>query len=116
MKLGSLATSLNCYSMKLNYWFSHSTYLSHVRMGVAGALVIAAVGIAFVAAKTSTPSRAPAAHAFVLKKGDPDKFGPGGNKRTVFGGAKEYRAADYTPGVEAYLVRAYPDNEISGDS
>jgi hypothetical protein len=102
--------------MKSTPWFSHSNYLSRVRMGLAGALVIAAVGMALVAAKTSTPSRAPTAHAFVLKKGDPDKFGPGGNKRTVFGGANEYRAADYTPGVEAYLVRAYPDNEISGDS
>jgi hypothetical protein len=84
-------------------------------MGLAGALVIAAVGIAFVAAKTSTPSRA-TAHAFVLKKGDPDKIGPGANKRAVFGGSNEYRAADYTPGVEAYLIRAYPADEISGDS
>src|SRR6202011_3044744 len=116
MKLGSLATSLNCYSMKLNYWFSHSTYLSHVRMGLGGALVIAAVGIAFVAAKTSTPSSAPAAHAFVLKKGDPDAMEPGGNKRAVFSGSNEYRFADYTPAVEAYLIRAYPADEVSGDS
>src|SRR3981081_4401213 len=102
--------------MKFTPWFSHSNYLSHVRMGLAGALVIAAVGMAFVAAKTSTPSRALAARAFVLKKGDPDKIGPGGNKRAVFGGANEYRAADYTPGVEAYLIRAYPSAEVSGDS
>src|SRR6202011_3330093 len=104
MKLGSLATSLNCYSMKLNYWFSHSTYLSHVRMGVAGALVIAAVGIAFVAAKTSTPSSAPAAHAFVLKKGDRDAMEPGRNKLAGFGGSDELRGPDYTPDVEAYLI------------
>ena len=96
--------------MKFTPWFSHSTYLSHVRMGLAGALVIAAVGIAFVAAKTSTPSRAPAAHAFVLKKGDRDAMEPGGNKRAVFDGSNEYRGPDYTPDVEAYLVRAYPDS------
>src|ERR1700736_841320 len=116
MKLGSLATSLNCYSMKRNYWFSHSTYLSHVRMGVAGALIIAAVGMAFVAAKTSTPSRAPAARAFVFKKGDRDAIEPGRNKLAVFGGSNELRGPDYTPDVEAYLIRAYPDTEVSGDA
>jgi hypothetical protein len=89
--------------------------VSSLRITIASALVIASVGMAFMASKTSNPAGAPATRAFVFKKGDPDKIGPGDNKRAVIG-ANEYRAADYTPDVEAYLVRAYPDTEVSGDA
>jgi hypothetical protein len=60
------------------------------------------------------PSAPPAAHGFQFKKGDPDAA-PGDNKRAVIG-ANESRSADYTPNVEAYLLRAYPEAEIPGEA
>src|SRR6202165_1726969 len=88
---------------------------SHLRIAIGSTLVLAAVALAFSAVKISNSTGAPAAHAFVLKKGDPDAMGPGGNKRAIIG-SNEYRGPDYTPDVEAYLVRAYPDSEVSGDA
>src|ERR1700736_2177904 len=90
--------------MKLTY----TSVFSYLRIAVAGTLLSAALAMAFVAAKTSSSSMETATPRFAFKKGDPDKIGPGGNKRAVFSGSNEYRAADYTPAVEAYLIRASP--------
>src|ERR1700736_252242 len=98
--------------MKLTY----TSVFSYLRIAVAGTLLSAALAMAFVAAKTSSSSMETATPRFAFKKGDPDKIGPGGNKRAVFSGSNENRAADYTPAVEAYLIRAYPADEVSGDS
>jgi hypothetical protein len=52
----------------------------------------------------------------VFKKGAPDRITPGRNAQTVVGAANEIRAADYTPGVEAALLRAYPAAEVSSEA
>jgi hypothetical protein len=47
-------------------------------------------------------------------KGDPDA-GPGANKRALIG-PNDQRWPDYTPEVEAYLLSAYPEQEIPGEA
>ena len=102
--------------MKISRWFTHSNkLLSPVRIALAGALIVASGSLALVASKTSVISKAPAPRALVFKKHDPDSVRPGDNKRALFG-PNESRWADYTPEVEAYLLRAYPAAEISGNS
>ena len=88
---------------------------SYTRLATASVLVIAAVVMASVAVKLSKPTGSPTARGFVLKKGDPDMARPGDNKRALIG-PNESRWPDYTPEVEAYLLRAYPDMEVSGDA
>ncbi|HEY2615586.1 MAG TPA: hypothetical protein VGI42_07730, partial [Chthoniobacterales bacterium] len=109
-EIGELAV-LNSIHMKIPYPFTRSTILaSPLRLAIASALVIASAGMAFMASKTSNPA-APVAPAFAFKKGDPDLMGAGDNKRAIIG-PNEYRAGDYTPDVEAYLVRAYPASTV----
>src|ERR1700736_6789411 len=99
--------------MKFNFIFRPISYL---RIATASVLVLSAVAMASVAMKTAPPAGGPSPRGFVFKKGDPDQMLPGANKRAVFGAGNEYRFADYTPEVEAYLIRAYPDTEVSGDA
>src|ERR1700736_370882 len=99
--------------MKFSFIFRPISYL---RIATASVLVLSAVAMASVAMKTAPPAGGPSPRAFVFKKGDPDQMLPGANKRAVFGTGNEYRFADYTPEVEAYLIRAYPDTEVSGDA
>ena len=82
---------------------------SRTRLAAAGAVGIAAAVIAVAAVKTSRVTSAPV-RGFAFKRGAAD-LQPGGNKKALFG-ASEFRWADYTPAVEAYLKRAYPGNEV----
>src|SRR4029079_15598461 len=54
----------------------------------------------------------PGARDDAFKKGDPDRE-PGDNKRAAIG-VNDTRYPDYTPEVEAYLLRAFPENEVPG--
>jgi len=82
-------------------------------VGVAGVLVLVAVALVFVMAKRSRPVASSAARGFAVK-GDPDRE-PGAHKRALFG-ANDSRWPDYTPEVEAYLLRAYPEAEVPGEA
>ena len=82
---------------------------SRTRLAAAGAVGIAAAVIAVAAMKTPRVTSAPV-RGFAFKRGAAD-LQPGGNKKALFG-ASEFRWADYTPAVEAYLKRAYPGNEV----
>jgi hypothetical protein len=77
-------------------------------------VVAAAVVAASVSGRLSKPA-APAGAAFLAKKGDPDLLEPGGNKRAVMG-PNESRWPDYTPEVESYLLRAFPEAEVPGEA
>jgi hypothetical protein len=90
------------------------TRFSHLRRATMAAVGVAAVIVAFVAVKKSHPTGSPTARAFVFKEGDPD-MQPGDNKRAVIG-PNEPRWPDYTPEVEAYLLRAYPAAEVPGEA
>lgn len=98
--------------MKLTRWFSHSTYLSHVRMGIAGALVITALGIAFVAAKTSGPlllGKAKHEARLVRSSGATMHF------QTILARAEENGQSRAVDGAaqEDYDNRAYPATAIA---
>ena len=73
-------------------------------------LGLAAVMTAVVAVKTFHAASTPSKAGFAFKKGAPN-LSPGGNKQALFG-SNEVRYADYTPAVEAYLMRAYPGDEV----
>jgi hypothetical protein len=90
------------------------TRFSHLRLATMAAVGVAAVIVAFVAVKKSHPTSSPTARAFVFKEGDPD-VQPGDNKRALIG-PNESRWPDYTPEVEAYLLRAYPAAEVPGEA
>ena len=91
------------------------TRVSHLRLTTMAAVGVAAVIVAVVAVKKSHPTSSPTARAFVFKDGDPDMAGPGDNKRALIG-PNESRWPDYTPEVEAYLLRAYPAAEVPGEA
>ena len=86
----------------------------YLRVAFAGGLVIGAGALAFTAIKTPPPSIAASSHQWLFKKGDRDAV-PGANKRALFG-ATEYRNADYTPALERYLLRAYPETEVATEA
>jgi hypothetical protein len=90
------------------------TRFSHLRLATMAAVGVAAVIVAFVAVRKSHPTSSPTARAFVFKEGDPD-MRPGDNKRALIG-PNESRWPDYTPEVEAYLLRAYPAAEVPGEA
>ncbi|HYU41323.1 MAG TPA: exo-alpha-sialidase [Vicinamibacteria bacterium] len=87
------------------------TRFLHLRLAT---VAVAAVIVAFVAVRKSHPTSSPTARAFVFKEGDPD-LRPGDNKRAIIG-PNESRWPDYTPEVEAYLLRAYPEAEVPGEA
>jgi hypothetical protein len=79
------------------------------------AAVAAAAVTASVVGKNSNPTVAQSTPSLAFKKGDPDMREPGANKQAIFGPI-ESRWPDFTPDVEAYLLRAYPETEVSGDA
>lgn len=83
------------------------------RAGIA--MLMMAVAIALVIVKKSGPSDGRTADAIVLKKGAPGGIAQRKNSEAAIG-ANEERGADATPGVEAYLQRAYPSDEVSMDA
>jgi len=83
--------------------------VSRTRLAVAGAVGIAVAAMAVAMVKTPRTTSSPV-QGFAFKRGSAD-LQPGGNKKALFG-ASEFRWADYTPAVEAYLMRAYPGNEV----
>src|SRR5438128_1766502 len=93
----------------MNKTGNSKTLVSRPRLAAASILGIA-VMTAVVAVKTYAPARSAPAPGFAFKRGVPDLM-PGGNKKALFG-STEFRYADYTPAVEAYLKRAYPANDV----
>ena len=79
------------------------------------ALVILVAAIGLVATTIKSRSLKARADAIAFKKGDPDMARPGDSKRALIG-PNESRWPDYTPEVEAYLLRAYPETEVPGDA
>ena len=83
--------------------------LFYLRLLLAGTLVMASASLAFFAGnpvKSSSES-----NRIVLKKGDPDDAMPGANKRTLFG-TNDRRYGTYNPAMEAFLLRAFPKNDV----
>jgi len=76
-----------------------------------------AAAMAFVAVKTSVPLHQAERSAWRPKKAEADFFKPGRNAesraRVV---VAESKNPNSSPEIEAYLIRAYPDTEISGDA
>jgi hypothetical protein len=81
------------------------------------AIVLAAVvaAAAIITLQYHTPAGPQASVSPFLAKGDPDDREPGANKRAL-AGLMDERWADYTPEVEAYLLRAYPAAEVPGEA
>jgi hypothetical protein len=75
---------------------------------------VALVAVAVVAIKRFTQAAPPLERGLAFAKGDPDDR-PGENKKALVGPNDE-RWPDYTPEVEAYLLRAYPEAEIPGEA
>jgi hypothetical protein len=65
--------------------------------------------------RSAAPDTERTAREFPFEKGDPDAAEPGANKRVIIG-AGENLWPDYTPEVEAYLLRAYPEAEVPGEA
>lgn len=87
---------------------------------MAGSLLTAAVGMAFVETKTSGPSspstsatelRSPGLLAFAFKKGEPDRIKALKNVRTV--PVPENRSPDMGYEAEQAAIRAYPAADVS---
>ncbi len=99
--------------MKSTRWFSHPT-LSHLRIGIAGTLVLAAVALAVTSTKMSTPLQQAEKPAYTPKKADVDFFKPGLNARAVI--VAESKNPNSSPEIEAMILRAYPADDVSGDA
>lgn len=78
------------------------------------ALVLAAAAIGLVTVRASRTSLLVSARAdaIVSKKGKPEAIPARRNVEAIPGAANESRGADWSPGIEAYLQRAYPAAEI----
>jgi len=87
-----------------------------VRLAVTGAaaLVLAAAAVGLVAAKRSGSASARSLQPFVHAKASPEGIVAGKNAEAAIG-ANEVRDPDSTPGIEAYLQRAYPAAEVTMD-
>src|SRR5437868_57485 len=95
--------------MKLTY----TSVFSYLRVAVAGTLVLAAVALAVTSTKMSTPLQQ-VAKAYTPKKVVVDLHKPGLSSETR--PVAEAKNPNSSPEIEAYLIRAYPNTEISGDS
>src|SRR5947207_3195543 len=96
--------------MKLTY----TSVFSYLRVAVAGTLVLAAVALAVTATKTSAPLKQADRPAYTPKKVDVDFFKPGRNAEAAV--VAERKNPNSSPEIEAYLIRAYPADEIPGDA
>jgi hypothetical protein len=96
--------------MKLTY----TSVFSYLRVAFAGTLVLAAVALAVTATKISGPLLQAEKVAYTPKKADADLFKPGQSAETRL--VAESKNPNSSPEIEAYLLRAYPDTEVSGDA
>src|ERR1700674_2992549 len=85
------------------------------RLAIAGlmAVVPVAAALAIVVVTRSGPSGDRVSRALPFKKGDADESA---KRKNVMAAVNEVRDVDYTPDVEAYLLRAYPASEVSVES
>src|SRR4051812_43226821 len=88
--------------------------LSFTQLAIAGVILITVAAIASVALRQFAHTESPTARDFAFKKGDPDS-GPGEHKRALVG-PNDARWPDYSPEVEEYLLRAYPEAEVPGEA
>src|SRR5437899_2953821 len=79
------------------------------------ACAIVTTALIFLAVNRSEVRAEDRARAAVLGKSDGARFKPGDSRRAAVG-VNESRSPDFTPDVEAYLLRAYPEAEIPGDA
>jgi hypothetical protein len=86
---------------------------AHLRIPIAGAVLLAGAALAFVAVRTPVSTGRRSAGGFAFKKGAL-AGNEGVNKRALFG-STEVRGL-YTPAMEDYLKRAYPAGDVSPDS
>ena len=84
-----------------------------MRTAITGLVLLAGV-LTFVAVKRSAPTVARPAGGFAWKRGNPDAQKAMANKRALFG-STESRGL-YSPGVEGFLKRAYPSDDIPPDA
>src|SRR3984893_18202511 len=96
--------------MKLTY----TSVFSYLRVAVAGTLVLAAVALAVTTAKMSAPLGQTERPAYTPKKVDADFFKPGRSAEAAV--VAEVKNPYSSPEIESYLRRAYPADEVSGDS
>jgi hypothetical protein len=94
--------------MKPISWFKFSRYVAGARVAVTGAFLLTAIGLIFTAVRSERPS---VTAGTLNKEGQHSALG--GNKGAVFG---DSHRGDYSPAVEAYLLRAYPADEVSSDA
>ncbi|HET7183883.1 MAG TPA: hypothetical protein VFI82_04320 [Terriglobales bacterium] len=78
-------------------------------VGLLAVFIVAAIGL--VARTSGSRSLKAQADAIVGKKGDVGEIKPGRNAEAGFG-ASEKRGPDFSPDIQAYLIRAYPAAEI----
>jgi hypothetical protein len=93
---------------------TYTSVFSYLRVAVAGTLVLAAVALAVTTAKMSTPLGQTERPAYTPKKVDADFFKPGRSAEAML--VAESKNPNSSPEIEAYLLRAYPGTEISGDA
>src|SRR5256714_2321582 len=96
--------------MKPTPRFNSSRYIAGIRIAGAGALLIAAVGLAFTSARLERASVIPTSLTHHKEVQDVES---GRNKAAVF---SDFRRSDYNPATESYLLRAYPADEVSSEA
>ncbi len=94
----------------------HSRGYRGLSLSLAAAAGVAAVAVAVsITVENTRQSKPSPAREYEFKKGDPDKYKAGANKRAL-AGTFDSRWPDYTAEVESYLLRAYPASEVPGDA
>src|SRR3954468_701694 len=84
-------------------------------VGIGVIVAAAAVAASSLLTKRATRSAPTAAAGFVAKKSGADRVEPGAHKRALVA-LDEALGADYTPAIESYLLRAYPEAEVPGEA
>jgi hypothetical protein len=85
-----------------------------VRLAIVGLTAVIPVAVAlalFVTKSARSGERAP--RALLLNKGDSDEIA---KRKNVMAAINEARDVDFTPDVEAYLLRAYPADDVPAEA
>src|ERR1700737_832406 len=87
----------------------------YARLAIAGLLAIVpvAAALALIVVTRSGPSGGRVARALPFKKGDSEEFA---KRKNVGAAINEARDVDFTPDVEAYLLRAYPADDVPAEA
>src|SRR5438105_9728061 len=99
----------------MNRWRFTGLALASVLGLVLVSAALALVVVTKTRSNSSTGRSARVFPVFPVKKGEPEARAKGRNVEAAVG-PNEARDADYTPGIEAYLQRAYPADEVPGEA